>query len=127
MSNKDIWVVFTKSEAQDGCPIDIDASKFYFAEAFVPFDGNQEPVEAINGILTDVKQALLEKKLALSDVSKCMCYVPDEWSGDSEMDKEIRQVAQIADRDSQITFNTFRSQEIQEDCIYAFQVRELNY
>jgi len=126
MSNSGIWIVFTKSKALDGCSINIDGSEFFFTEAFVPFDGNKNSIEVISYIFAEVKQALFEKKLVLSEISKCMHYTPDEWSGGSEMDIEIRRVAQIAVEINEITFNVFRTQDVQENFIYTFQVKELD-
>jgi len=115
MSNSGIWIVFTKSKALDGCSINIDGS-----------DGNKNSIEVISYIFAEVKQALFEKKLVLSEISKCMHYTPDEWSGGSEMDIEIRRVAQIAVEINEITFNVFRTQDVQENFIYTFQVKELD-
>jgi len=124
MSDKGIWIVFTKSKALEGCPINIDGCDFYFAEAFVPVDRNEGEVDNIEQVIERTKQALLTEKLDLNDISKCIRYKEVEWSEGTNLNDEIRATADKALQTNEVEFNVFRSKEIQEDCVYTFQAFE---
>ena len=125
MSNQ-VWIVFIKSEALDGCSIDIDGCNFYFAEAYVPVDGEEFSSTSFESILNRVKQSLLDDKLVLADISKCLRYSEDEWGSDSDMEKSVHLLAASARSSGTIKFSSFRSEEIEELCRYRHKVYELN-
>lgn len=104
MSDKDIWIIFTKSKVLDGCPIAIDGSDFLFSNIFIPS-------YSVEDAISQVKQALLEPKLELSDISKCIRYNTNEWSDDSKLSNEINEFSEEAKQSNKIVFGIFRSSE----------------
>jgi hypothetical protein len=126
MANRQVWILFTKSEPLDGCSIDMDGCDFYFAEAYVPVDAEDFGITSFESILDRVKQSLLEDKLVLTDVSKCLRYNKEEWHFDSEMEKETHALAAKALSSGSIMFSGFKSEEIEELCRYHHGAREIN-
>ncbi len=126
MVNKEVWIVFTKSEPLDGCSIDIDGCDFYFTEAYVPVESKDFNVTSLEPIVSRAKQSLLDDKLVLVDVSKCLRYREEEWLSNSEMDKEVHVLAAKALSSGTVRFGGFRSEEIEELCRYHHSMNELN-
>lgn len=124
--SKQVWIIFTKSEALDGCSIDFDGCNYYFAEAYVPIEEGELGNTSIASILDQVKEALLEDKLVLMDVLKCLRYKKDEWCADSEMEKEVHKLAAEAFSSGTITFSGFRSEEIQDLCRHQHKIYDIN-
>lgn len=124
--NKQVWIIFTKSEALEGCSIDMDGCDYYFAEAYVPVNDGEFGLTSLESILSRVKQSLLDDKLVLADVSKCLRYKEEEWRSDSEMEKEVRVLAAKAFSSGVITFSSFKSEEIEELCRYHHGMDEIN-
>lgn len=124
MNNKDIWIIFTRSSAMDGCPLDMDGSEYFYVEVFVPVENTTDSTEKLAGIIEQARIALLDEKFVLNDVSKCIRYIENEWTDDTDLNNEIRQTADKAVQADKLTFNVFRSEEIQEDCHYKLQAIE---
>ncbi len=78
-----------KSEASDGCSIDIDGCDYYCAEAYVPVEGSELHIASLESIINRVKQELLGKRLTLVDIPKCLRYNESEWSSDLDMAKRL--------------------------------------
>lgn len=123
---KQVWIVFTKSEPLDGCDIDIDGCDYYCAEAYVPIETSQIHTVSLESIVNRVKQALLDKRLTLVDISKCLRYNESEWDIDSEMEKEAHVLASKALSSESIMFSGFKSEEIEELCRYRHKMYEIN-
>ena len=114
MTDKNIWIIFTKSKALDGCSIDIDGGEFYFTEVFVPSECIEDNPDSIKEMIGKTKQVLLNERLELTDISKSIRYQEDEWTEDTELNNEIQMTVKESIRSNQIKFNTFRSEEIQQ-------------
>lgn len=123
---KQVWIVFTKSEALDGCSIDVDGCDFYFSEAYVPVDGEEFGVTSFESILNRVKKLLFDEKLVLTDVSKCLRYNEGEWGSDSDMEKSAHLLATSALSSGDIKFSSFRSEEIEDIYRYQHSIYEKN-
>ncbi|MFC1750126.1 hypothetical protein ACFL2V_15100 [Pseudomonadota bacterium] len=68
---------------------------------------------------------MLESKLVLSDVSKCLRYCSEEWGDDTPMNAAIYAQAKKALDLGRMMKSGFRSEEIEADCRYrhtAFKV-----
>lgn len=104
MSNKDIWIVFTKSKVLIESPLAMDDSEFIFGEVFIP---SVTIEEAIIG----ARQALLDLKLVMNDISKCIRHQENEWCDNSDMSKEINESVEKASRLNKIVYGIFRSTE----------------
>jgi hypothetical protein len=126
MTDKEVWIVSTKSSPLEGCDIDIDGCDFYFAEAFVPVASEINRLKRFEFVIASVEEALLEARLTLVDASKCLRYVEPEWGLDSEMEKETHAAASNALASNSITFSPFRSEEIEELCRYRHAAYEIN-
>jgi len=111
MSDKAIWIVFTKSKILIDSSLAMDGSEFAFGEVFVPSEGFEDAISRLENVMNKAKQALLEDSLVLSDISKCMRYEKAEWSDDSEFSKEIKMAAGAAIKSNKISFSTFRSSD----------------
>lgn len=122
---KQVWIVFTKSKALDGCSIDMDRCDFYFSEIYVPADNEEIGAASLETILTRVKQSLLEDKLVLIDVSKCLRYRADEWPSETALDIAVHNLAERALTTGSIQFSSFRSEEIEALCRYKHKIFEI--
>ncbi len=122
---KQVWIVFTKSEAWDGCSIDMDGCDFYFSEIYIPADDEETGATSLETILARAKQSLLEGKLVLTDVSKCLRYKVDEWPSDTELDIAVHNLAEKALTTGNIQFSSFRSEEIEALCRYKHKIFEI--
>ncbi len=125
MDNNDVWVVFTRSKPLPGCPIDIDESKYYFSEVFVPLPEGAD-WRQIAGIMVRVEQCLQESRLELIDVSKIIRYVENEWSEAVPMNAAIQALAEKSRVSEGVEISVFRSEEIEADCRYRHAVIELD-
>lgn len=124
MDNSDVWVVFTKSRAMQGCSIDIGGGEFYYAEAIVPLDGGSMDLEAIS---KRVQSALAEIKLDLVSVSKLILYLESEWLTDADYLSNLKSlVAQVRLSDI-VSFNGFRSEEIETLQTYRHSIMESDF
>ena len=124
--SKQVWIVFTKSEALEGCGIDIDGCDYYCAEAYVPVDGSEVHTASLESIINRVKQELLDKRLTLVDISKCLRYNDSEWGSDSDMEKAAHLLAAKALSSGSIKFSSFRPEEIEDLCRYQHKMYEIN-
>lgn len=124
--SKQVWIVFTKSEALEGCSIDIDGCDYYCAEAYVPVDGSEVHTASLESIINRVKQELLDKRLTLVDISKCLRYNDSEWGSDSDMEKAAHLLAAKALSSDAIKFSSFRPEEIEDLCRYQHRMYEIN-
>jgi len=126
MTSKEVWIVFTKSKPLEGCSIDIDGCDFYFSEAYVPVDRDGQEMTSIAKVVNRAKEALLEDRLVLSDVSKCLRYHKEHWDVDTVMNKEVHSAAAQALSSNKVEFGGFRSEEIEELVQYRHNLKELD-
>lgn len=124
MPSKNVWIVFTKSSPLESCSIDIDGCDFYFAEVYVPLE--EAASRSLDSVITRAKAALLDERLELVDVSKCIRYKEQEWSFDTPMNVEVHKLAKRALASGVVEFGGFRSEEIEELCEYHFSMNELD-
>ncbi len=126
MTSKEVWIVFTKSKALEGCSIDVGGCDFYYSEAYVPVGFDEQEVTSLETVINRAKEVLLEKRLVLSDVSKCLRYHKEDWDVDTVMNKEVHSVAAKALFTSKVEFGTFRSEEIEERVQCQHNLKELD-
>ncbi len=126
MESKQVWIVFTKSRPLDGCTIDVDGGEFLYAEVFVPFAGIASDGGSISRIVDDAAQALAEARIALHEISKCLCYHPDEWQERTDMNANIHENSKNALEANSVIIGGFRSEEIEADCRYLHTAFELD-
>ena len=126
MTSKEVWIVFTKSKPLAGCSIDMDGCDFYFSEAYVPVDRDEQEMTSLEKVVNCAKEALLEDRLVLNDVSKCLRYHKEHWDVDTVNNKEVRSMAAKALASSKVVFGGFRSEEIEELVQYRHSLKDLN-
>lgn len=124
--SKQVWIVFTKSEPLDGCDIDMDGCDYYCAEAYVPVDSSETHTASLESLVNQVKQELLDKRLTLVDIPKCLRYNESEWDSDSDMEKSAHLLAAKALSSGAIKFSSFRPEEIEDLCRYRHKMYEIN-
>ena len=124
--SKQVWIVFTKSEALEGCSIDMDGCDYYCAEAYVPIETSEINVASLESIVNRVRQDLLDKRLTLVDIPKCLRYNETEWGSDSDMEKSAHLLAKKALSSGTIKFSSFRPEEIEDLCRYRHKMYEIN-
>ena len=125
MTNKEVWIVFTKNSPLEGCSIDIDGCDFYFAEIYVPIEISSGTT-SFETIVNQAKNALAAERLVLVDVPKCVRYYEQEWTLDTAMNKEVHALAAQALASGEIQFGGFRPEEIEELCQYHLSMNELD-
>jgi hypothetical protein len=125
MTNKEVWIVFTKNSPLEVCSIDIDGCDFYFAEVYVPIESNSGTT-SLDTIINHAKDALAAERLVLVDVPKCVRYSEQEWTLDTAMNKEVHTLAKQALVSGAVQFGGFRSEEIEELCQYHLSMNELD-
>ncbi|ABC28322.1 hypothetical protein HCH_01464 [Hahella chejuensis KCTC 2396] len=122
-----IWIAFTKSRPLSGCSIDIDGCEFYFAEAYVPIISAEESLPNLEVIMSKVKNALLENRLELADVSALIRYEEDQWEIHSDSENDVNAFAMLARLSESIVFSGFRSEEIEKLTSYRYSISDLDY
>ena len=105
MTDKTIWIVFTKSKILEGCPLAMDDSEYLYGECFVPAHTEAEA-------RLSVKAKLLDVKLELTDILKCLAYNPTEWGDGSEFAAEVGYAASQAKQADAVTLGIFRTPDI---------------
>lgn len=106
MMDNTIWIVFTKSKILQGCPLAMDDSEYLFGECFVPADTEADA-------RLQAKAKLIEVKLELSDILKCVIYNPADWQDGSEFSEEVVYAANQAEQTKVVTLGIFRTPDIE--------------
>lgn len=84
------------------------------------------PHSTLESIVNRVNQALLDKRLILVDIPKCIRYNESERESDSDMEKSAHLLAAKALSTGAIKFSSFRSEEIEDLCRYRHKMYEIN-
>ena len=121
MSNKQVWVIFTKSKPLPQCLINIDGGEYYFAEVCVAVE-TDKGIPPLDPIIEQARQHLLESHLELLDVYKCIRYVPEEWPEETLLNRQIHAAAQKAQETGDIGLGGYRSNEVEDECCYQHVV-----
>lgn len=124
MQLTDIWFAITKSKPLPGCEINIDGCEYYFADAFVPLE-TEAGATALAWAISNVTEALSEKKLELAEVLLCAKFSAGEWVDKTESIETLHQLANKAAAERKIVFSGFRSEEIQALYHYKHTVQEI--
>jgi len=127
MSNKDVWVVFTKSRPLEGCDIDFDGCEFYFVDIYVPVETTPDKLVALGDITEMVRHSLEESRLELADISMLVRYENGEWKSKANSCNDVNALALQAKESSEIVFSSFRSEEIEELQAYHHSIIESDY
>lgn len=126
MSHTDVWIAFIKSKPLEGCGIDIDGSDYYFAEAYVPVNHTEIELVSFDNVIAKIKNSLLEGRLILCYISKCIRYQQEHWNTDTDSNKEAHSLAESALSSNKVEFGAFRSEEIEELVQYQHILKELD-
>lgn len=125
MANKEVWIVFTKCTPLDGCSIDIDGCEFYFVEAYIAVENTATGPSSLHAICNRANEALLDFKLELKDISKCLRYRAEEWISDTELNREVHALALKALSSDSVAFGGFKPEDIEALCRYQHSMEEL--
>jgi len=127
MSNKDVWIAFTKSRPLEGCCIDFDGCEFYFADIYVSIETIPDKLVALGDITEMVRHSLEENCLELVDISMLVRYKNGEWKSRTNSFNDVNALAVKAKQSSEIVFSSFRSEEIEELQAYRYSIVEFDY
>ncbi|NOY16656.1 MAG: hypothetical protein GXP23_06990 [Gammaproteobacteria bacterium] len=127
MSNKDVWIAFTKNRPLEGCGIDFDGCEFYFTDICVPIEATPDKLVALGDIIEMVKCSLEESRLELVDISMLVRYKNGEWKTNTDSFNDINALAVKAGQSGKIVLSSFRSEEIEELQTYRHSIIESDY
>ncbi|WP_148212503.1 hypothetical protein [Hahella chejuensis] len=77
--------------------------------------------------MSKVKNALLENRLELADVSALIRYEEDQWEIHSDSENDVNAFAMLARLSESIVFSGFRSEEIEKLTSYRYSISDLDY
>ena len=127
MSNREVWVAFTKSRPLEGCGIDFDGSEFYFTSICVPVDETSDNLIDLGKIEELVKSSLLKKRLAIADISMLVRYKYGDWECKTDIFDDINKLAEKAMETGELAFSGFRPEEIEELQTYRHIIVDADY
>ena len=107
MSDKEIWIVSTKSRPLEGCSIDFDGSEFYTVESLVPAQSKDQATRPL-------KQALLEAGFELAEILSAAPYKSKDWADQIQF-PEIKEAALKSSKTGQLVFALFISEPPDEN------------
>lgn len=126
MKAENIWIAFTKSRPLPGCDLDLDGCEFYFCEAYIPVSVTTDPQNTFEEIIGKTRNALLDSKFELVDVSKIIRFDPHEWEVIGDTGNDVHELAKSTETSQKTILSSFRSEEVEEETQYRHAISELD-